>query len=64
MTDDEIEIKTVPLYFTEPKLGTELYAWGAISTYKMSKAEYDEMFGPVTPMNKPDADNEKKMEKF
>lgn len=49
MSNEEIEIKTVPLYFTDPKLGTELYAWGTISTHKMTKVEYDEMFGSVIP---------------
>lgn len=45
MKEDKIEVKRVPLYFTKPENGTELYAWGNIRTYKMTKAKYEELFG-------------------
>lgn len=50
MSDDEIKIK--PLNPVAPELGTKLYAWGTISTYQMTKAEYDKMFGYLKPTNK------------
>jgi hypothetical protein len=52
--DDEIVVKTAPLYFTEPKLGDTLYAWGKVSTYVMTKEEYMELFGDVTPTDQKD----------